>query len=127
MKIRLMLAVLAVAALPTTAALAEGDAEKGEAVFKKCKACHVVDEAKNRVGPHLVNIVGRKTASVEGYKYSDAMAAKGAEGVVWDEANLDAYLAKPKDFVPGTKMTFAGLSKPEDRADVIAYLKSKAQ
>ena len=127
MKIRLMLAVLAVAALPTTAALAEGDAEKGEAVFKKCKACHVVDEAKNRVGPHLVNTVGRKTASVEGYKYSDAMAAKGAEGVVWDEANLDAYLAKPKDFVPGTKMTFAGLSKPEDRADVIAYLKSKAQ
>ena len=127
MKIRLMLAVLAVAALPTTAALAEGDAEKGEAVFKKCKACHVVDEAKNRVGPHLVNIVDRKTASVEGYKYSDAMAAKGAEGVVWDEANLDAYLAKPKDFVPGTKMTFAGLSKPEDRTDVIAYLKSKAQ
>ena len=127
MKIRLMLAVLAVAALPTTAALAEGDAEKGEAVFKKCKACHVVDEAKNRVGPHLVNTVGRKTASVEGYKYSDAMAAKGTEGVVWDEANLDAYLAKPKDFVPGTKMTFAGLSKPEDRADVIAYLKSKAQ
>jgi cytochrome c len=126
MKMRMLFAVVAIAALPS-AALAEGDAEKGEKVFKKCKACHVVDEAKNRVGPHLVNIVGRKVASVEDYKYSDAMTAKGAEGLVWDEASLDAFLAKPKDFVPGTKMTFGGLSKPEDRADLIAYLASKAQ
>jgi cytochrome c len=126
MKMRLMLAVLAVAAIPT-AALADGDAAKGEAVFKKCKACHVADEAKNRVGPYLLGVFGRKAATAEGYKYSDAMIAKGAEGVVWDEATLDTYLTNPKDFVPGNKMTFAGLPKPEDRADVIAYLKTKTQ
>jgi cytochrome c len=126
MKMRMLLAVLAVAAIPT-AALADGDATKGEAVFKKCKACHVADEAKNRVGPYLLGIVGRKAATAEGYKYSDAMMAKGAEGLVWDEAALDTYLTKPKDMVPGTKMTFAGLSKPEDRADIIAYLKTKTQ
>ena len=126
MKIHVLLAVLAVTALPVLAH-AEGDVAKGEKVFRKCKACHDAEAMKNKVGPYLVGVVGRKAASVEGYHYSDAMKAKGAEGVVWDEATLDTYLTKPKDFVPGTKMTFAGLHKEQERLDVIAYLKSKSQ
>ena len=106
---------------------AEGDAEKGKKVFKKCKACHLPDKEKNKVGPHLVNVVGRAAASVEGYKYSKAMKAKGKEGLIWDEANLDAYLTKPKAFVPKTKMVFPGLKKEQQRADIIAYLKSLAK
>lgn len=108
----------------TLPALADGSAEKGEAVFAKCKACHEVEKGVNKVGPTLKGVVGRKVASVEGYKYSEAMAAKGAEGMVWDDANLATYLADPKAFVPKTKMAFAGLKKPEDVADVIAYLKA---
>lgn len=106
---------------------ADGDAEKGKKVFNKCKACHVADAEKNKVGPHLVNIVDRAAGSVEGYKYSKALKAKAEEGLVWDEASIDAYLAKPKDFIPKTKMAFPGLKKDEQRADVIAYLKSLAQ
>ena len=112
------------AALVSSAALAEGDPEQGAKVFNKCKACHVADEEKNRVGPHLVGIVGRPAASVQDYKYSAAMAESG---IVWDEEILDQYLASPKDVVPGGKMAFAGLRKEEERADVIAYLKSATQ
>ena len=97
-----------------------GDAANGEKVFKKCKACHTLEAGKNKVGPSLAGIVGAKAGSVEGYKYSKAMAGSD---VVWDEANLDTYLTKPKDFMKGTKMSFAGLKKEEDRADVIEYLK----
>jgi len=111
------------AALVSSAALAEGDPEQGAKVFNKCKACHVADEEKNRVGPHLVGIVGRPAASVESYKYSTAMQQSG---IVWEEEILDQYLASPKDVVPGGKMAFAGLREEEDRADVIAYLKSAA-
>ena len=121
---RLILASFLAVAAMTLPALAEGSAEKGEAVFAKCKACHEVEKGVNKVGPTLKGVVGRKAASVEGYKYSEAMAAKGAEGVVWDETNLTTYLADPKAFVPKTKMAFAGLKKPEDVADVIAYLKA---
>ncbi len=126
MRMHVLLAVLAVVALPVLAH-AEGDVANGEKVFKKCKICHDAEAKKNKVGPYLVGVVGRKAASVEGYHYSDAMKAKGAEGVVWDEATLDTYLTKPKAFVPGTKMTFFGLPKEKDRLDVIAYLKSKSQ
>ena len=105
-------------------ALADGDPAKGEKVFTKCKACHAVGEnAKNKVGPQLNGIVGAEIASVEGFKYSDAFQAKKAEGLVWSEETLDAYLTKPKDFIPGNKMTFTGLRKEDDREDVIAYLK----
>ncbi len=119
-------AILAAAAALVLAgpALAEGDAAKGEKVFMKCKACHENEKGVNKVGPTLKGLVGRKAASVEGYKYSEAMLAKGAEGVVWDEATLTAYLPDPKAFVPKTKMAFAGLKKPEEVADVIAYLKA---
>ncbi len=119
-----LLTALLVAALPMAAAHAEGDPAKGKKVFNKCKACHFADKKKNKVGPYLVGIVGRKAASVEGFKYSKAMQAKAAEGLVWTEENLDKYLEKPKKFIPGNKMAFAGLKKAEDRANVIAYLKT---
>ena len=107
------------------AALADGDPAKGEKIFKKCKACHAVgDSAKNKVGPMLNGIIDATAGSVEGFKYSKAMLAKKEEGLVWSVDALDAYLTKPKDFVPKTKMTFAGLKKEQQRADIIAYLKS---
>ena len=115
--------VLAAVAFSTNA-YAEGDVEAGMKVFKKCKACHNVDKEKNKVGPHLVGIMDRKAAAIEGYKYSKAMIAKGEEGLTWSVENLDAYLTKPKDFIPKTKMAFPGLKKPDDRVNVIAYLKS---
>ncbi len=97
----------------------------GEKVFKRCAACHKVGEgAKNGVGPLLNGIVGRAAASVEGYKYSGAMIAMGEGGLVWDDAALHTYLENPRGFVKGTKMTFAGLKKLEDRDAVIAYLAS---
>jgi cytochrome c len=121
-KIAVAMAVLAVTGF-AGGALAEGDAANGEKVFKKCKACHQVgDGAKNRVGPILNGIVGAAAGANADFKYSDALMAKAGEGLAWTEENLDAFLAKPKDFMPGSKMSFAGLKKDSDRADVIAYL-----
>ncbi|MCL5778384.1 cytochrome c family protein [Limibaculum sp. FT325] len=118
-----LLALLA--ALVASPALADGDAEKGQKVYNKCKACHAVGEgAKNKVGPALNGIVGKEIASAEGFSYSDAFMAKKAEGFTWTEENLEAYLEKPKDFIPGNKMSFAGLKKEDEREDVIAYLKT---
>ena len=98
-----------------------GDAALGEKVFKKCKACHVVDKEKHKTGPHLVNIIGRTAGSAEGYKkYSKAMKNSG---IVWDDETLNGYLEKPKKYLKGTRMAFAGLKKEADRANVIAYLK----
>lgn len=109
--------------VPAGAALAEGDAVAGAKVFKQCQACHTATEPQNKVGPSLMGVVGRPVASVADYKYSPAMTKFG-EGKVWSEEELAAYLPKPKDLVPGTKMAFAGLKKPEDIANVIAYLKA---
>ena len=98
--------------------------EKGEKVFKKCKACHTYEQdGKNKVGPNLWGIIGRTSGTHEGFKYSDAMKEAA---IVWDEAKLDAYLTDPKAFVPGNKMAFKGLDKPEDRQAVIAFLKHEA-
>lgn len=109
--------------VPATApAQAAGDAAAGEKVFAQCKACHENEKGVNKVGPTLKGVVGRKAASVPDYKYSAAMTKKGEEGVVWDEATLTEYLPNPKAFVPGTKMAFGGLKKPDDVANVIAYL-----
>ena len=121
-KTKITLATVALAWLAApAAALADGDAEAGEKVFRKCKACHVVDAEKNRVGPHLVNLIGRTPGSVEDYKYSKAMIEYGEDNV-WDEETLAAYLEAPKKVVKGTKMAFAGLRKEKDVANVIAYL-----
>lgn len=117
-----VLAATAFLALTATA-FADGDAEKGEKVFKKCTACHAVGaDAKNKVGPELNGIVGRKVASVEGFKYSPAMTEFGAGDKVWDAEMINSYLADPKGFIPKNKMAFAGLKKEDERADVIAYL-----
>ena len=104
-------------ALPAQA----GDAKAGEKVFRKCKACHYVDKEKKKSGPHLVNIVGRAAGSVDGFKYSKAMKSSG---LTWDEATLAEFLKKPKAYLKGTKMAFAGLRKDKDIDDVIAYLKA---
>lgn len=115
-------ALLTIAILPLAAApaAAQGDPAAGEKVFARCKACHVVDKEQNRVGPHLVGIVGRPAGSVEGFKYSDAMKSSGK---TWDEATIAAYLKDPKGYIPGNKMAFAGLKKDDEIANVIAYLK----
>lgn len=97
---------------------AAADIAAGEKVFKKCKACHKLDEGANAVGPSLYGIVDRGLASVE-FKFSDALAAIGGN---WTPAQLNAFLTRPKDFAPGTKMTFTGLKSESDRANVIAYL-----
>ena len=106
-------------------ALADGDVVKGEQVFKKCMACHTVAATTNKVGPHLVGVVGRKVATVEGYSYSDGMKEFASTGAVWDEATLGTYLENPKALVSKTKMAFAGIKKEDERANLIAFLKSK--
>ncbi len=105
--------------LASQSARAEGDAAKGEKIFKKCKACHSLEAGKKKVGPSLAGLFGRTAGMVDGFKYSKAM--KGS-GIVWDEATLEEFLTKPKAFVPKTRMAFPGLKKEQDRADVIAYL-----
>ena len=99
------------------------DAAAGEKVFTKCKACHVADQDKNKVGPSLKSIIGRTAGTHEGFKYSPAMAEAGKGGLVWDDANLAAYLRDPKGMIKGTKMAFPGLKKDDEIANVIAYLK----
>lgn len=97
---------------------AAADAAKGERVFSKCKACHKLD-GSNGTGPHLDGVVDRAVAGVDGFGYSDPMIALGGN---WTPEVLDAFLTKPKDLVPGTKMSFSGLKDIEDRANLIAYL-----
>jgi cytochrome c len=100
-------------------------AAKGEKVFRKCKSCHQVGEsAKNRVGPILNGIVGGAAGGVDGFKYSKPMKKAAEGGLIWSEAELAAFLAKPKAYMKGTKMSFAGLKKEDDQLAVIEYLKS---
>ena len=101
--------------------MASGDAQKGADVFKKCTACHNADKGgANALGPNLYGVVGDNVAEGRGgFAFSDALKSKGGK---WDFDSLNKWLENPKGYAPGTKMTFAGLSKPEDRANVIAYL-----
>lgn len=109
---------------PIANRLAQADAAKGEATFGKCKACHTIDQgAPNSIGPNLYGVVGEAMATGRGgFAFSDALKGKGGK---WDFANLDEWLTSPKKFADGTKMSFAGLADPMDRANVIAYLNSK--
>lgn len=111
---------LATAAFP---AMADGDPASGEKVFAKCKICHSLDAGKNMVGPSLSGVIGRKSGTQAGFKYSDAMTGKA---VVWNEENLEKYLRDPKGFIPNNKMVFPGL-KDKEAGDVIAYLKKAAK
>lgn len=105
------------------AAAVTGDAAKGASTFKgKCMSCHTAGKGEpDRTGPNLWGIVGRARASSEGFRYSTTMKAMGG---TWSEADINSFIAGPRTFVPDTKMTFAGLKKAEDRANVIAYLKT---
>ena len=110
---------------PAAFYLAAADVAKGEAVFKKCAACHNVDPGgANGTGPALYGVVGRPIASHAGFGYSDAL--KGMAGKSWDWDALWGWLKSPKAYAAGNKMSFAGIAKPEDRAAVIAYLNSKS-
>jgi len=96
-----------------------GDPVAGEKVFKQCQTCHTNQPGKNKVGPTLYGVIGRTAGTVEGYNYSKA---NKEAGIVWTEDEMFVYLENPKAKIPGTKMSFAGLKKPEDRANVITYL-----
>lgn len=109
-------------AVPFADLLAAADAGAGEKVFAKCKACHKLD-GTNGTGPHLDGIVNKAKASSEGFAYSPALT--GMAGETWTPENLDGFLHDPKGYAPGTKMTFAGLPKPEDRANLVAYLQTQ--
>src|SRR3990172_5472265 len=106
--------VLAANSFPAIAA--EGDAASGEKIFAKCKICHSLDAGKNLVGPSLSGVLGRKSGTQAGFKYSDAMTGKA---LVWNEENLEKYLRDPKGFIPNNKMVFPGL-KEKEADDVIA-------
>jgi cytochrome c len=100
---------------------ATADAAAGEKVFGKCKACHKLD-GSDGTGPHLNGIVGKAKAASAGFGYSDALLAMASD--VWSPENLDAFLLNPKGYAPGTKMSFAGLPKGEERANLIKYLEA---
>lgn len=101
-------------------AYAAGDAEAGKELFaKKCAACHTVEPGKNKMGPSLAGVVGRKAGAVEGYSYSEPLKSSGK---TWDEATLDAWIKEPKAVIPGTKMIFPGIPADADRANIVAYL-----
>ncbi|GAB1581596.1 c-type cytochrome [Phyllobacterium phragmitis] len=128
MRYSVLLIGVSVAILGATGARAqEGDATAGATVFKKCTACHVVDSDKNKIGPSLHGVMGRKAGTHPGFKYSPAMVKAGEEGLVWDDAALRDYLHSPKTKVKGTKMAFAGLKDEADITNLIAYLKQNGQ
>ena len=106
------------------ALMAMGDLTHGEKVFKKCAACHmIVADGKNKIGPNLWGVIGRKAGSIGDYNYSKAMVAYAKE---WNFEEMNSYLIKPQAYIKGTKMAFAGLRKEKDRASVILYMNSKS-
>jgi cytochrome c len=115
-------ALAALPQAPATTKMPKGDAVAGAKTFVQCKACHVTTAGVNRIGPSLHAVVGRKAGTAPGYTYS---AANKSSGLTWTEAELFTYLEAPRKVVPGTKMSFAGLKAPQDRANVIAYLKTQ--
>jgi cytochrome c len=107
--------------------MAAANAEAGKQIFNKCAVCHTIAKGEpNKVGPNLWGIVGAKTARHTDFKYSEAMAKRGEAGIVWTYEELYRYLYSPKSHVPGTKMAFAGIKKDDERANLIAYLRSFA-
>ena len=108
---------------PPREPLPAGDVARGEKLFKaRAAQCHTASKGgQNGVGPNLWGLLGRKSGTIEGFAYSKANLESN---VTWTEEVLDVYLENPKKFMPGTKMSFAGLKKPQERADIIAYLRS---
>ncbi|WP_170432788.1 c-type cytochrome [Ruegeria arenilitoris] len=101
-----------------------GDAEAGKVVFEECSSCHQVGKgAENKIGPHLNGVFGRKAAGLEGFNYSKSLTRAGNSGLEWHADTLSDYVENPRAFASGTRMNFAGLKNPEDRANVVAYLR----
>ncbi len=119
------IALIAAAVLRWPAAAADGDAARGERVFQRCYSCHSVDphETATLSGPSLYRVVGRRAASLAEFDYSDALRARAAEGLVWTEEAITAFVTDPQTFLPGVSMGFFGLDDPQQRADLIAYLR----
>ena len=111
--------------VPLGVLLASASIERGQAAARKCQSCHNFGEGEpNKQGPGLYDVVGRLEGAHEGFAYSDGMMAHNAEGDIWTYENLDHFLTKPSDYVPGTKMNFAGIRTAEERADLLAYLQT---
>lgn len=125
MRFRISAAMAAIInTLTVSSALGQGIAN-GEDVFKKCRVCHDVGpEAKNKIGPILHGVFGRRAGTAADFKYSDAMVDAGAKGLEWTEDTVGKYLENPRSFVPGNKMAFVGVKDEADRRDVIVYLRS---
>ena len=104
--------------------LASADFARGEKIFKKCSSCHNINQGEGaKVGPNLYGVVGRKKGSTTDFAYSESLIAKGG---AWSKDEINQFITKPKNYIAGTKMAFAGLKKPQDRADVILYLEKKS-
>ena len=120
-------AALGIATVLGAAAFADeiGDAAAGKALFEECSGCHQVGEgARNRVGPHLNMLFGRKAASVEGFKYSKSLERAAVNGLEWHADTLSAYIETPRSFASGTRMSYPGMKNARDRADLIAFLRT---
>jgi cytochrome c len=116
------LLVFAAAAVPLAFALPVGDPARGERIYGRCFACHAID--RDRTGPRHAGLFGRHAGGVPGFPYSAAMKKAGASGLAWNDETLDKFLQNPTKFIPGTRMTYAGIKDDQERADLIAYLKA---
>jgi cytochrome c len=117
-----MLAMTTLIAAGSASAKDAHEIEEGQKIFKRvCFTCHTTDAGKNKIGPSLHGVIGRKAGTAPGFAYSTAMKDSN---VTWDDQALDKYLADPKKFIPGNKMAYAGVKKEDERKEVIAYLES---
>lgn len=125
MRTLLASAVTAAVLLAGSPAFADGDPEEGKKIFRRCQACHTVQEGQHRLGPSLHGVVGREAGTAEGFAmYSPAMKQSG---ITWTEDNVEEYLANPREFIAGNRMAFPGLPNEEDRENVVAYLKQVSE
>ncbi len=123
---RTLLCALAMIVIAGAMPASAQDAAKGEQVFNRCRACHAIGPAaRNKAGPQLNGIVGKKAASAPGFNYSDAMTKAAGSGLVWTEANLTSYLEAPDVFLPGGVMAYSGIKNPGELKDLIAFLKTQ--
>lgn len=109
------------AAVMAASGLPAGDAVRGGRIYDRCLACHAID--RDRTGPRHAKLFGRRAGSVPGFPYSPAMKHAGEAGLVWNDQTLDQFITNPTGFVPGTRMGYAGVKDPQERADLLAYLK----